>query len=101
MNKKIIYEFTNEDYELLSRPIPINPCSTCVNTWCSDCTEEHIYKSIMKSYKDANIIEFAEKISAIQKAIRELNKNKKLVKELISELPEELQKNVKFHDKER
>lgn len=101
MNKKIIYEFTNEDYELLSRPIPVNPCSTCVNNYCSDCTEKHTYNSIMKSYKDANIIEFAEKVAVIQETIRKINRNKKLVRDLIGELPEELQKNVKFHGKER
>lgn len=101
MNKKIIYEFTNEDYELLSRPIPVDPCNNCIIKDCGNCTEKHIYNSIMQPYEDANIIEFAEKISTIQIAIRELNKGKELVKELIGELPEELQKNVKFHDKER
>lgn len=71
MKESKTYTFTTSDYELLSKPFPINPCDFCSNDTyfdhsnCDDCQRMRDYIAFLNSYKDNNILELASAIHNI------------------------------------
>ena len=80
MKKVEIIEYTQEDYELLKKPLPNDPCSTCRAGYeCCGCPEEREYASKVKPYKDAGIYEVAVLLN--RRKIN-INKMEELTKEI-------------------
>lgn len=102
MKEQTIYTFSNDDLKLLIQPIPINPCSHCLDSGsCCGCPEERKYQTIIKPYRDNNLLVFADTIRNIRnkryEADRLLKHSKELNKEAndsLLSLPEQLRKIV-------
>lgn len=102
MKEQTIYTFSDDDLKLLKQPIPINPCSHCLNFGsCCGCPEERDYCTAIEPYRDANILIFADIIRNIRnkrcEADRLLKHSKELNKEAndaLLSLPEQLRKIV-------
>lgn len=57
MKEQTIYTFSDDDLKLLKQPIPINPCSHCLDSGsCCGCPEERKYQTIIKPYRDNNLL---------------------------------------------
>lgn len=76
-------DFTEEDLELLKKPLPANPCDCChVTIACRDtipcpCENRREYKNAVRPYRDAGIYKYAEMLrqrDAVKKNIAALNK---------------------------
>lgn len=99
MIKKTIIKFTDEDFELLSKPIPSNPCDSCRDNFsCAGCFNRIAYGHKIKPYKDAGIFEYAETLRKIRDANDLIEKTKIKINVLINTLPDEIvgNKNIKF-----
>ena len=101
MIKETIIKFTDEDFELLSRPIPSDPCKDCRDRFgCCGCPSGTAYGNIIKPYKDAGILEYANTIRKIRDANELIKKTKREMNALIDTLPDEIvrNKNIKFKE---
>lgn len=92
MKKEIIYHITDEDKELLKKPLPINPCNNrCPDRHsCCGCPKLTEYDKTIKAYQDADIYVWALTIGSVnevEEKIKELEEEKK---QLISKLPKEI-----------
>lgn len=78
MKELTTYTFTTSDYELLSKPFPINPCDLCANdtygdrSSCDDCQRMRDYIASLNSYKNKNILELASVIHNISHNLTEV-----------------------------
>lgn len=67
--------FTDDDFKLLSRVLPNNPCTKCdarIRGYCCGCQQGTDYNKVVKPYKDNNVYEIALQIKEyydLQKAI--------------------------------
>lgn len=102
IKEQTIYTFSDDDLKLLKQPIPINPCSHCLDSGsCCGCSEERKYQTAIKPYRDNNLLVFADTIRNIRKMRSESDRLLKHSKELNKEandallsLPEQLRKIV-------
>ena len=90
MIKKEIYEFEKEDMERLKRPLPVNPCTKCSENIleCCGCDNCESYKKIERSFKEHNLLEFAEKLRTIRENRRNMATKLTEIKTLKSETEE-------------
>lgn len=83
MKEQTIYTFSDDDLKLLKQPIPINPCSHCLDSGsCCGCPKERDYCTAIKPYRDANILIFADIIRNIRNKRCEADRLLKHSKEL-------------------
>lgn len=77
MEKVTTIKFTNEDIQMLKRPIPDNQCEICSDAGaCCGCPTGKRYEDAVKPYKDAGIYAIAimlRRKAAIRKEIEKLN----------------------------
>ena len=74
MKKRVIYELTEKDIELL-RHIPDNPCTKCsAGMACCGCAEGNRYNLAMKAYKDAQLEEFVSVVKQREKLVQDVQK---------------------------
>lgn len=101
MIKETIIKFTDEDFELLSKTLPSNPCDDCRDRFCCcGCPTGTEYDNRIKPYKDAGIFGYAVTLKEIREANNLIKKTKRDMKELIGTLPDEIvrNKNIKFKE---
>lgn len=101
MIKEIVITFTDEDFELLSKPIPFNPCDYCRAGYsCCGCPSRTEYDKKIKPYKDAGIFEYAVTLREIRAANELIKNTKRELNSLIDTLPDEIvrNKNIKFKE---
>lgn len=92
---KTVMTFTKEDIELLKKPIPTLPCTTCRNTRaCCGCPERREYNEKVKPYKEANIIDIARELLDITDMEKKIEKMQKQVADMKANLPEEVKKAI-------
>lgn len=87
--------FTNEDFELLSKVLPDNPCRKCdanIRGYCCGCQKGTDYAKIAKPYKDSNIYEIALEI----KEFYDLDKSIKEIRSKQKDILDNLPKDVKY-----
>lgn len=85
--------FTNEDFELLSKVLPDNPCCKCnenIRGYCYGCQQSVDYDKLVKPYKDNNIYEIALDIKEfynLDKSIKEIRSKQK---DILDNLPKDV-----------
>lgn len=102
IKEQTIYAFSDDDLKLLKQPIPIDPCSHCLDSGsCCGCPEERKYQTTIKPYRDNNLLVFVDTIRNIRKKRSESERLLKRSKELNKEandallsLPEQLREIV-------
>lgn len=87
MKELTTYTFTTSDYELLSKPFPINPCDLCANdtyydnsehsrnhsdSECNDCQRLRDYIKALEIYENNNILDLAFAIHNISHNLTEV-----------------------------
>ena len=94
--EKVEYEFTKEELELLSQPLPDSPCNKCRDSeFCLGCPEYEQFKIITKKYEEKGVLEFAIDLSMIRNIQKKISKWKKESDEIRDGLPEQLKDLVK------
>lgn len=82
---------TDEDKELLSKSLPHDPCKRCQDAgYCCGCPKESNYQAMIKPYKDAGILEYAEIIEEIRRMTGEIKILETSIDKRYEELPVEL-----------
>lgn len=97
MEKTIIYNFTQEDYDLLKKKIPNNPCTKCTAYYdgsCCGCYEGRQYSRAIRPYEDKDILDFAKEIKNYHDILDNIEKSKQKLKEIKNKLPEGIVENV-------
>ena len=101
------YKFPGDDIKLLRHSLPRNPCINCRNDNgdCCGCPDEHNYHTALKPYKEANLLEFAEKICEIRSKISNvselslrISKLQQEIKNDLADLPKELQEVIHYEN---
>lgn len=96
IEQKII--LTDDDNYLLSKPLPENPCFIKCNasdrSACCGCAEGTQYEEAIKPYRDAGILEYAEKIADIHRLKREIFDREKMIENKCKALPVEIREFV-------
>lgn len=102
MERTIIYDFTQEDYDLLKKKIPDNPCTKCDSNYngsCCGCYKGREYSRITRPYKENNILDFAHDIKRYYETLDTIKKQQQKLKELKSKMPKEIIENVMNSEK--
>lgn len=85
------YIITERDKELLNNPFPENPCSSCKCEKCNgiknSCSAYIRYNTVVKTYEDENILQYATKLRDIRHINAEINKLLSRVKSIIADIP--------------
>lgn len=90
--------FTDEDFELLNKELPNNPCCKCRDSMsCCGCQAERMYKKAIKPYEDNNILEIALKIKRYKDAVKLINELQDKLVDIRSEIPSELLVKLKLY----
>lgn len=101
MIKETIIKFTDEDFELLSKPIPLNPCNDCRDRFgCCGCQAGTEYGNRIKPYKDAGIFGYAVTLKEIRDANNLIKETKRKINALINDLPDEIVRNIILNQKD-
>lgn len=83
--------FTDEDFELLKKELPNNPCIKCRDvSYCCGCPNGHIYNKIIKPYKDSNILDMALKIKGYKDTLKLINELQDKLDDIRGEIPSEV-----------
>lgn len=83
--------FTDEDFELLKKELPNNPCCKCRDSLaCCGCSSGDIYNKAIMPYKDNNILEIALKIKEYKQALKSINEQQGKLDVIRGEIPSEL-----------
>lgn len=93
MKQVVTYEFEESDFELLMKGLPDSPCDECSapRDSCCGCKDYEIYKSEENKFKEAYLYEYAKALAKIKK----LNKEKKRIRDELSELWKSLPEEIK------
>lgn len=92
---KTVMTFTKEDIELLKKPIPTFPCTTCRSTIeCCGCPERWEYNEKIKPYEEANIIDVARELLDITNMEKKIEEMQNRVAYIKVNLPEEVKKAI-------
>lgn len=99
MKEEKRYIFTEEDYKLLKKPIPLSPCRNCLKNSmglnsCCGCAEYKKYEREIKPYEDNNLVNIAVKIRRYYSILREIDELNIEICQLLGELPYEVIDNV-------
>lgn len=93
MKRIVRYEFDEKDIKLLNKKLPDNPCTSCPNSKygnCCGCDNYMKYVNTIKPYEEAEILEFAIKLKEIDNKKKIIIEKEKEIKDLESEIPQEL-----------
>lgn len=82
---------TDEDKELLSKSLPVDPCKGCRGVDdCYGCPKETEYQAMIKPYKDAGILEYAKIIDDIRRIKGEIKMLETSIDKRYEKFPVEL-----------
>ena len=93
MKEEKRYIFTEEDINILSKPLPLSPCMNCymhIGGGCCGCSTYAEYEKELKPFKDNNLLVIAagiQKYYSIQSEIENLNNE---LSNVLSKLPDEI-----------
>lgn len=92
--------FTSEDFELLKRELPNNPCTKCdarIRGYCCGCSRGTSYSEYIKPYKDNNILDVALKVKQYKDTLKLIDEYRHELTELQSEIPGEILVKLKLY----
>ena len=82
---------TEKGLELLKKPLPENPCSTCsMGVACCGCLDGRLYLEQTKRYKQLGVYDIACKLRDIASMEKEIKEKKKEVADMKAKLPKEV-----------
>lgn len=86
-------KFTKEDFELLKKELPNDPCKKCdarIRGYCCGCPQGTDYDKYIKPYKDNNVLEIALDIKQYKDTLREIKKHELELSRVKDKLPLEV-----------
>lgn len=89
--------FTDDDFKLLSRVLPNNPCTKCdarIRGYCCGCQQGADYDKIVKPYKDNNIYEIALSIKEYYDLNKSIEEMRERQANILKDIPQEVKYNV-------
>lgn len=91
---RLIYKSTGpteEGLELLKKPLPKNPCSTCnMGVACCGCPEGREYLDRVEPYKELGVYDIACELRDIASMEKEIKEKQKEVADMKAKLPEKV-----------
>ena len=92
MKEEKRYIFTEEDINILSKPLPLSPCMKCYmyKDGCCGCSAYDEYQKELKPFKDNRLLVIAagiHKYYSIQSEIENLNDE---LSNVLSKIPDEI-----------
>ncbi len=73
MKKTQTITYTQDDYDLLKKPLPPNPCDTCGAGYeCCGCPKGYEHKEKIQPYKDSDIYDIAILLYQRQKKLNQI-----------------------------
>lgn len=75
-NIKTVVTLTEEDIELLKKPLPKSPCLKCMDRGlggCCGCDKETEYRNYIEIYEENNILEIARDITRIMELQKQIS----------------------------
>lgn len=97
MREEKRFIFTEEDYKLLKRPIPVSPCRECFaksSYTCGGCPEYTKYKKDIKPYEDNNLVNVGFQLRRYYAIQRDINKLNIELSQLLAEIPDDVIDNI-------
>lgn len=82
--------FTKESLDLLKKPLPKNPCSTCNGSACWCCHDGRIYLEKAEPYKNLNVYDIACELRDIASIEKEIEEKQKEIADMKAKLPKEI-----------
>lgn len=93
MKEEKRYIFTEEDINILSKPLPMTPCMNCtmhIGGGCCGCLTYAEYEKELKPFKDNNLLVIAEGIHKYRSIISEIENLNNELSNVLSKLPDEI-----------
>lgn len=99
MREEKRYIFSEEDYKLLKKPIPVSPCRDCGcgilnKSTCSGCDKYTKYQREIKPFEDNNLVNIAVLLKRYYTIQREINQLNIEICQVLTDLPDEVIDNV-------
>lgn len=85
--------FTDEDFELLKKELPNNPCIKCdtrIKGYCCGCPQGRDYDISIEPYKNNDILDIALYIKRYKDTLREIKKHEWELTKIRENLPLEI-----------
>ena len=93
MKEEKRYIFTEEDINILSKPLPISPCMGCYmnkNGACCGCSAFDEYEKELQPFKDNNLLVIASGIQKYYSIKSEIDNLNDELSNVLSKLPDEI-----------
>lgn len=85
--------FDDRDLELLSKPIPLNPCGYCsMGSGCCGCPEHSKYVHVTEEYQERGILKYAEDLKTVSTYKEQIEKIQDKIDDILYGLPEQVKK---------